>query len=325
MSYFKGKKVLVTGGSGFIGSHFVRRLLSEGAQVVVPIHKRQPVAWNKADVEILHADLTDQEACRKVMSGAEVVIHAAGAVSAAGITTGANPMSAITSNLVLTSQVIEACWAVKPDRLLIFGSSTGYPATDHPVREEEMWTAEPHSTYFGYGWMRRYLEKMAEFLALRGGVKVALVRPTATYGPFDDFDPATSHVIPALIRRAVAKEMPYEVWGTGDEIRDFLYVEDLIRGCLLALEKYADCDPINIGYGSSTTIKEVVEIVLKAAGHSCSPVFRSDRPSTIPKRMVDCSKAEEKIEFVQKVSLEYGIKTTVDWFISQQNTQKLCQ
>lgn len=316
MSYFKGKKVLVTGGTGFIGSHFVRRLLSEGAQVVVPIHKRQPAAWNEADVEVLHADLTDQEACRKVVTGAQIVIHAAGAVSAAGVTTGSSPMSAITANLVLTSQIIEACWAVKPDRLLIFGSSTGYPVTDHPVREEEMWGSEPHSAYYGYGWMRRYLEKMSAFLAMRGGVKVALVRPTATYGPFDDFDPATSHVIPALIRRAVAKETPYEVWGTGDEIRDFLYVEDLIRGCLLALENYAICDPINIGYGSSTTIKEVVHLILKASGHSCTPVFRSDRAATIPKRMVDCSKAENKIGFVQNVNLEEGLFKTVEFYKS---------
>ncbi len=314
MSYFNGKKVVVTGGTGFIGSHFVRKLLRDGARVKVPIHRRQPAAWQLADVETIQADLRDQESCRKALEGSEIVIHAAGAVSAAGVTTGGNPMSAITANLVLTSEVVEACWAVKPERLLIFGSSTGYPATSAPVREEEMWTAPPHATYFGYGWMRRYLEKMAEFLFSRGGVNVALVRPTATYGPYDDFHPATSHVIPALIRRAVRKETPFEVWGTGDEIRDFLFVEDLIDGCLLALEKHANCDPLNIGYGSSTTIREVVQAILKAAGHhGCTPDFRTDRPSTIPIRMVDCSKAKELLGFQHQISLEEGLRRTVEF------------
>jgi len=320
MSFFKSKRVVVTGGTGFIGSHFVRRLLVEGADVVVPIHQRKPRAWSAADVEIVTANLLDQEACRSALAGADMVIHAAGAVSAAGVTTGANAMSPITANLALTAQVIEACWSTKPERLLIFSSSTGYPAYDRAVKEDEMWIDEPHGVYFGYGWMRRYLEKISEFLFLRTGIQVALIRPTATYGPFDDFDPKTSHVIPALVRRAVSGEDPFEVWGTGEEIRDFLYVEDLIDGCLLTLEKHACCDPINIGSGECTTIRDVVGCILDKAGRfHCKPVFRSDKPSTIPVRMVDCAKARSLLGFKPKHTLAQGIEKTVNYFRDLQN------
>lgn len=324
MAFFKSKRVVVTGGSGFIGSHFVRRLLQQGAEVVVPIHQRKPQAWSHCDVQIIQANLFDQDSCRKVLEGSDIVIHAAGAVSAAGVTTGTNPMSPITANLTLTAQIIEACWSARPERLLIFSSSTGYPAFSHPVKEDEMWNADPHDVYFGYGWMRRYLEKISEFLYRRTGVQVALIRPTATYGPFDDFDPKTSHVIPALIRRAVVGEHPFEVWGTGEEIRDFLYVEDLVEGCLLSLEKHASCDPINIGSGESTTIREIVRCILEKAGRSnCEPVFRPDKPSTIPIRMVDCTKARLSLGFKPKYTLAQGIEKTVDYFRDLQKSRNV--
>lgn len=318
-TFYKNKNVVVTGGSGFVGTHFVKALLNEGAYVRVPIHRR-PLAINHPSIEIVKADLTLQEDCRRTLKDADYVIHAAGAVSAAGVTTGANPMSAITTNLNLTAQILEASWAENIDRLLIFSSSTGYPATEHPVKENEMWTDAPlHPAYFGYGWMRRYLERMSEFVAQRSKTKIALIRPTATYGPHDNFDPKTSHVIPALIRRALAKETPFTVWGTGNEIRDFLYIEDLIRGCLLTLEKHAHCDPINIGYGKTTTIKEVVNTILKLSDHHDCPIeFDDSKPTTIKKRLVDTSKAKKLLNFQPNCSLESGLKQTIDWFAKTQ-------
>jgi GDP-L-fucose synthase len=316
-SFFAGKRVVVTGGTGFVGSHFVRQLKGLAAKIIVPIHLKPPKYWEPDGVELVKADLLDQNACRAVFSEGDVVVHAAGAVSAAGVTTGSNPMSAITANLSLTANVLEAAWAKKVDRILIFGSSTGYPVTDHPVKEEEMWMEEPHPSYFGYGWMRRYLEKMAEYVYRKGGVKVALIRPTATYGPYDDFDPVTGHVVPALIRRAVNRETPFEVWGTGEEVRDFLYIEDLVRGCLLALERHAECQPINIGFGETITIREMVDAVLSATNFSDAEVkCRPDKPVTIPKRMVDCSNASLYLNFKPTVSLREGIQRTVDFFRS---------
>lgn len=163
--------------------------------------------------------------------------------------------------------------------------------------------------------MRRYLEKLAEFVASRSDVKIAQVRPPAVYGRWDNFDPAASHVVPALIRKAVEKHDPYEVWGSGEEVRDFLHVSDVVRGSLLALEKYATCDPVNLGYGKAVTIKEVVDIILKAAGHDKAKVeFDNSKPTTIPFRMVDTSKAKKMLGFEPEVSLEKGLSDTVEWY-----------
>jgi GDP-L-fucose synthase len=251
------------------------------------------------------------------MRGVDFVFHAAGAVSAAGVTIN-SPMRPITDNLILTAMVVEAAWSVGVERLLLFSSSTAYPVTEHPVREDELWTAETHPTYFGYGWMRRYFEKMAAFLQQRSKVKVALVRPSAVYGPHDDFDPKSSHVVPALIRKAVDRMDPYEVWGTGDEVRDFLHIEDLARGCLLLLEKHAECDPVNIAAGTTHTVRDIVNFILDAAGHRPGKLhFDASKPTTIPKRMMDVSKAKKLLDFSPRLSLEEGLRQTVRWYVER--------
>jgi GDP-L-fucose synthase len=311
--FYAGKKCLVLGGTGFVGTHFVQRLLEAGADVTVTRHKRPPVVTDPR-VKLVDADLTDRAQSRAAMAGQEIVFHCAGAVSAAGVT-ASNPMEPITDNLALTAMVLEAAWKVGVERIQVFGSSTAYPVTDHPVTEEEMWSAPPHQSYFGYGWMRRYMERMAEFVHERSKTKVVLVRPTAVYGRHDDFHPVTSHVIPALIRKAVERMAPYEVWGTGDEVRDFLHVDDLARGCLLATEKYAECQPINIGYGQTTTVKDVVQAILAAAGYEdAEVVFNSDRPTTIPRRLVDISKARDILGFAPQITLSDGLADTVRWY-----------
>jgi GDP-L-fucose synthase len=319
LMFFKDKSCLVTGGSGFVGTHMVEALIGQGARVRVSLHKR-PMKCVGPGIETVSADLSHQEDCRRAMQGVQYVFHCAGAVSAAGVTAGSggtNAMSAITANLTLTANVLEAAWATGVAQIQIFGSSTGYPVSDHPIREDEMWSGPTHPSYFGYGWMRRYLERMGEFVHNRSKTKVTIVRPTATYGRHDDFDPTTGHVIPSLIRRAVAKTDPFEVWGTGDEIRDFLHIEDLVRGCLLAVEKLPTCDPVNIGYGQAVTIREVVDTILQAAGHRAKIHFDASKPTTIPVRIVDCAKARRLLGFEPKISLRDGLADTVSWYKEQ--------
>lgn len=316
--FYQGKRVLVTGGTGFVGTHIVAELLKQDAKIRVPIHKRPFIIQDKR-IETVSADLTIQEDCLRVLEGIDYVFHAAGAVAASGVTIS-NSMQAITTNLVLTAQMLQAAWSKGTERFLLFSSSTGYPVTDCPIKEEEMWSGPTHPVYFGYGWMRRYLERLGEFVASKSKVKVALVRPTAIYGSWDNFEPATSHVIPALIRKAVEKQDPYVVWGSGEEVRDFLHVTDLARGCLLMLEKYATCDPVNIGYGRGVTIREIVKLILKFTNHDNAKVeFDCTKPTTIPFRLVDTSKAREVLGFTPQLSFEEGLKDTVEWYI------KLCQ
>jgi GDP-L-fucose synthase len=310
--FFASRLSLVTGGAGFIGTHLANALLEQGGRVRLALHQRASIVRDPR-IEIVRADLTRQEDCLKAMRGVDLVFHAAGASS--GVGAGADQaMAGITTNLNLTAQVLQAAWTAGVERILIFSSSTVYPARDHPVREDEA-EGDPHPSYLGYGRMRRYFEHLAEFVASRSGVKVALVRPTAVYGPHDNFDPVTSHVVAALVRRAVAKLDPFEVWGTGDEVRDFLHVEDFARGCLLTMEKHAACDPINIGYGTPVTIRRVVEIILAAAGHGNADVrFDASKPTTIPVRLVDTSKARRLLGFEPRISIESGLTDLVRWY-----------
>ena len=246
----------------------------------------------------------------------DYVFHAAGTVGAAGVTP-INTMASMAKNLVLNAYMLQAAWATGVKRFLIYSSSTCYPAADHAVKEEEMWSGPPHSAYFGYGWMRRYLERLAEFVVSNSAMKIAIVRPSAVYGRYDNFNPVGSHVIPSLIRRAVEKENPFVVWGTGDEVRDFLHIRDFARGSVLMLEKYAEGDAVNIGYGQVVTIKEIVQMVLTATGHGDARVILdSTKPTTIPFRMVDVSKAEKILDFKPTINLEEGIRDTTEWYLS---------
>ena len=191
-------------------------MLRRGAEVRVSVHQRAPIIKDPR-IETVPADFAQLDDCRRAMRGVQYVFHAAGAVSAAAVTAG-NAMSAINVNLILTAQTLQAAWMEGVERYQVFSSSTGYPAADHAIKEEEMWTGPTYPAYFGYGWMRRYLERISEFVAAKSSMKIALVRPTAVYGRWDNFDPVTSHVIPALIRRAVEKQEPFVVWGTGEDV-----------------------------------------------------------------------------------------------------------
>jgi GDP-L-fucose synthase len=240
----------------------------------------------------------------------QYIFHAGGTVSAAD-TSGMAAMAAITLNVVVTAQTIQAAWEEGVERILVFSSSTAYPEANHAITEDEMWSGPPYPGYFGYAWLRRYTERLCEFTASESKMKIAVVRPTAVYGRWD----TSAHVIPSLVRRALGKPNPFVVWGTGEEVRDFLHVSDLARGCLLLLEKHAECDPVNIGYGSAVTIKQTVQAILRAAGHERAEiVFDPTKPGTIPFRMVDISKARRLLGFEPKISLEDGLADTVKWF-----------
>lgn len=307
--FYKGKSVLITGGTGFVGTHIVKELLKQSADIIVPIHRR-PLMINDDRIKTINADLTKQEDCLKVSKNVDYIFHAAGDIASAGVTTE-NLMKAISTNLIVTSQMLQAALEENIDRMLIFSSSTGYPISNYPIREEEMWNGPTHPTYFGYGWMRRYLERMGEFVALKSDVKISIVRPTATYGRLDN----SGHVIPSLIKRAIKKENPFVVWGTGEEIRDFLHISDLARGCILMLEKCANCDPVNIGYGKPVTIKEIVNIILKYTDYEdVDIIFDSSKPSTIPIRMVDTTKAKRLLNFEPEITLEKGLEDTIRWY-----------
>jgi GDP-L-fucose synthase len=313
LSFLRDKKVLVTGGSGFVGRNFAETLLKTGAKLRITLHNR-PSPFGPALADTIQPDLTVAKQCLAACEGMDYVIHAAGSVGNAG-NIRSNLISPIVDNLVITARLMEAA-SVHCEKMLVFSSSTaGYPNYTHPVCEDEMWSAQPAPVYFGYGWMRRYFELLGEYASSVSSLKVLVCRPTAVYGRYD----SSGHVIPSLIRRALAGESPLVVWGSGAEKRDFLEVRDLVRGCLLLLDRGEVSDPVNIGYGKTSSIAEVAGMVLRAAGRSETDlVFDDAKPTTIPVRAVDCSKAEAVLGFRAEIPLATGISEAVQWFRSNQ-------
>ncbi len=312
---FRNKKVLVTGATGLIGTYIIKELLKQEAQVLAVVHDR-PMLINDERINVLYADLTQDS--DHIMQGVDYAIHAAGVAIGAGVR---NPLEAMDVNANLGIKVMRAALAQNVKGFLLLSSVSAYPPRDYPVKEDEMWDGEPYPHFHGYGWMRRYLEKVAETVH-KQGLNVAIVRPTAAYGRYDNFGSTHAHVIPMLIERALRKENPFVVWGTGGEVRDFLHASDIAKGGLMALE-HATCDPINLGSGRSATISEIVDTILKITEHNPEIVYDFTKPTTIPYRMVDTTKAKKVLGFEAQVSLEEGLRDTIEWYKGEVVSQSL--
>ena len=311
--FYKDKKVVVTGGSGFVGTNFLLELLDRGADVTTHTHVRPMEIQDERINVIENIDLFKIDDCIKLLEGADYVIHCGGYIT--------NPSEVRTNvqvllhNITSTGNVLEAAAKCGLKGYLDINSSTGYPDRRHPVQEDEYWEEEPHESYFGYGWMRRYREKLMEFVSGFSDLKIALGRGTAMYGPYDNFNPKTCHVIPALIHRVLKDEDPFVVWGTPDVVRDFLYVRDVVDGGLLVLEKGESMKPYNIGAGTAITVGDIVDSILKATDKNPKVVYDETKPTTIPFRMVSTDRIQNELGFEPKWSFEEGIKNTVDWYL----------
>ena len=315
--FYKDKKVVVTGGSGFVGTNFLLELLDRGADVTTHTHVRPMEIQDERIKVVKDIDLFKLDDCMKLLDGADYVIHCGGYIT--------NPSEVRTNVQVLlhninsTANVLEASAKCGLKGYLDINSSTGYPDRRHPVQEDEYWDEEPHESYFGYGWMRRYREKLMEFVSGFSDLKIALGRGTAMYGPYDNFNPKTCHVIPALIHRVLSGEDPFVVWGTPDVVRDFLYVRDVVDGGLLVLEKGESMKPYNIGAGTAITVGDIVDSILKATDKNPKVVYDETKPTTIPFRMVSTDRIQNELGFEPKWSFEEGIKKTVDWYVNNRS------
>jgi GDP-L-fucose synthase len=311
-NFLKDKKIVVTGGSGFIGTHFLKELLNRGARVRTSINKSQ--LQFKSDELIVYEDLNllSLDDCLKLTEDADYVIHCAGEV--------AHPSSVPTDvqislkQLNLIGNVLEACAKNGVKRFLDLNSSTGYPDIRRPLTEDEYWVGEPYKSYYGYGWMRRYREKLMEHVSKFSGLEIALARCTAIFGPHDNFNPETCHVVPALIKRVLDDENPFTAWGSPDVVRDFLYVKDVVDGALLILEKGESMRPYNLGYGGGISIGEILDTILKVTGKNPEIVWDNTKPTTIPYRAVSTDRIQNELGFKPKFTFEEGMKETIKWY-----------
>lgn len=312
--FFKKKKVLVTGGAGFVGTNLILKLLEKEAQVRATIHKKPPQIKNST-VEFVKADLTKSSDCKKVVEGVDYVFMCAANTSGAQVI-DKTPLAHVTPNVIMNALMLEAAHQAGVEKFLFISSNTVYPLTDYPVKEEDI-NYSLYEKYFPVGWMKLFNEKMCEMYStkIKNPMTTIIVRPGNIYGPYDDFNLESSHVIPALIRKVVERQKPLEVWGDGKDIKDFIYVEDLVEGLMLALEKINHFDRINIGGGKSITIRDVLKAILKADNFKNPKiVFNSSKPTMIPIRLINIDKAKKILNFVPKTSLAKGIKKTVDWY-----------
>jgi len=319
VDFYAGKKVLVTGGTGFLASYVIEALIARGAVVRTVAARARPETY-PFDVEYVQADLLQRGACDKALRGIDLIFHLAAIGWGLHENMKRQPQL-LTENLLLNTTVLDAAYSAGVQRYLYTSSSAVYPGYLQDLDEEAPWDRPPHDSELAFGWAKRMGEIQATAYYRHYGMPIAIVRPANAYGPRDDFDSDKSHVIPALIRRAVARETPFVVWGTGRVVRSFVHARDVASGMLLALERYAVGEPINLASNETTTIAALVELVLELSGYANAELqFDTSKPDGHPRKVPSVRRAAEKLGLVHYIPLREGLKETIDWYLARRAT-----
>ena len=311
-------RVMVTGGAGFLGSRVVAKLKEAGCrEVFVPRH---------ADY-----DLVQREDTARALKDAqpEIVIHLAATVGGIGANR-ANPGLFFYENLMMGVQLMEEARLAGVSKFVAIGTVCAYPKfTPVPFREEELWNGYPEETNAPYGLAKKMLLVQAQAYREQYGFNAIYLLPVNLYGPGDNFDPESSHVIPALIRKCIEardnNESPITVWGDGSLSREFLYVDDAAEGIVLATQRYDGSEPINLGAGREITIRELVTVIAEVTGFTGRINFDTSMPNGQPRRCLDVSRAEREFGFRAQTDFSAGLAATVDWYQAQLGEALLAQ
>ena len=303
----KNKKILLTGGNGFWGSFVKKELLNKGVKekdIFIPRSSK--------------LDLCDKENCRKAVKNKDIVIHLAGKVGGIGLNQK-KPGKLFYDNLIMGIQLIEQARKAGVKKFVAVGTVCCYPKlTPVPFKENNLWNGYPEETNAPYGLAMKMLLVQAQAYRQQYGFNAIFLLPVNLYGPGDNFDPKSSHVIPALIKKvadAKRKKQNYiEIWGTGKATREFLYAEDAARGIVLATEKYNKSEPVNLGSKMEISIKDLIKTICGLMNFKGEIQWDKSKPDGQPRRMLDTSLARKEFDFKAIINFEKGLKKTIEWY-----------
>lgn len=316
--FYREHSVVVTGGAGFAGSHLVEALVALGADVRVPVRASTSLEFLRGvsdRIETVRADLFDPSQARRALAGRDVVLHLAAAKGGGIVHSMEHHGSLFRDNMLASIHVLDAARDEHAQRFLLVSSACVYPRDSRvPTPEEEGSRGAPEPTNAGYGWSKRMIEFLTHAYADEYGMNVGIVRPFNLYGPRDDFFRPTSHVIPGIITRLFDGERPLAVWGSGRQTRSFLFVEDMVRGVLMAGARTEIRGPLNLGSDEEITIADLARLIVEISGLDVELVLDPARPDGQPRRACDSSRAREQLGFEARVSLREGLRRTIEWY-----------
>ena len=314
LDFLKDKKILIAGGAGLLGTSLTQYLTSNGIRTRSTYFSRFPPKHLEEHYQ--QYDFTKYQDCVDATADQDYVVICA--VQGSGVYgVRQSPTASIQPNLNIHTGLFEACVQNDVSRVVWVSSSTVYQEAFYPIREDELdLNQSPYELYQGIGWVYRYLEQLGQCYHDKYGLQVGIIRTTNIYGPYDRFDNVRSHVIPALIKRALSKENPFIVWGNPNTIRDFVYVDDLAYAVLQIMEKYCIGDPINFSSGIPISIQKLVEVIQEACDHYVPLEYDRSKPSAVPYRVLDNTKFETFFDRFHKTSLKDGIRQTMEWYNS---------
>jgi GDP-L-fucose synthase len=306
-SFWSGKKVVVTGGVGFLGNFVIQKLKDHGAtDIFIPT--------------IEEFNLVDPEAVDRLLNRThpDIIIHLAAHVGGIGANRE-HPAEFFYDNLMMGVQLIHQAWKMRVQKFVAIGTVCAYPKfTPVPFNEDDLWMGYPEETNAPYGLAKKMLLVQSQAYRQQYGFNSIFLLPVNLYGPGDNFNLETSHVIPALIRKCIEAEQGGEkelvVWGDGSPTREFLYVEDAAEGIVSAAERYDGAEPVNLGSGYEISIKDLAGLIVKLTGFSGKIVWDTTKPNGQPRRCLDISRAERYFSFRAKVNFEEGLQRTIDWY-----------
>lgn len=304
-NFWKNKKVLVTGGAGFLGSHLVKKLEELESVVSVPRSK--------------DCDLREKENCRKVVRNTDIAIHLAAKVGGIGFNRE-HPGEMYYDNILMGTHLMEEARKAKIEKFVAIGTICAYPKfTPIPFKEKNLWDGYPEETNAPYGLAKKMLLVQSQSYRQQYGFNSIFLLPVNLYGPGDNFDIKSSHVIPALIKKfSDAKKQKLktvEIWGTGKATREFLYVEDAVEGIIKASQYYNKSEPVNLGAGFEISIKDLAKLIKKIIGFKGSLIWDKTKPDGQPRRRLDTAKALQEFGFKATTPFEAGLKKTIDWYL----------